>query len=168
MPGHFLTEIMDDFVKMLVFDALIGNNDRHLYNWGLLAHSVKKGIVGFSPVYDTARGLFWNITDKDLQTYISYPTKIDKYIANSRPKIGWEGEIRLNHFQFIEGIIAKYPEYCQGAVALISTDLTLVLSSVLQDECKNFFSHNRKLCMYLCISKRQQQLHHLFQKNNLL
>jgi hypothetical protein len=27
-------EILDAYCKLLLFDALIGNNDRHFYNWG--------------------------------------------------------------------------------------------------------------------------------------
>src|SRR5690606_13021739 len=30
--------IFNDFIKMLVFDAIIGNNDRHFYNWGVIKH----------------------------------------------------------------------------------------------------------------------------------
>jgi hypothetical protein len=31
-------QILIDFVKMIVFDAAIGNNDRHFYNWGVVKH----------------------------------------------------------------------------------------------------------------------------------
>ncbi|MBK6901445.1 MAG: HipA domain-containing protein [Saprospirales bacterium] len=33
-PDHH-EEIMQDFVAMILFDAIVGNNDRHFYNWGL-------------------------------------------------------------------------------------------------------------------------------------
>ena len=45
------------FVEMLVFDAIIGNNDRHFYNWGIVKHIHNKYDPKFSPIYDTARGL---------------------------------------------------------------------------------------------------------------
>jgi hypothetical protein len=50
--------ILKDFVKMLVFDALTGNNDRHFYNWGVIKHIENKKKPTFAPIYDSARGLF--------------------------------------------------------------------------------------------------------------
>jgi len=52
-PKTFLKE----FVKMLLFDAIVGNNDRHFYNWGLLPTYVTKKKPIFAPIYDTARGV---------------------------------------------------------------------------------------------------------------
>lgn len=44
-------EIIDGFWEMFVGDALIGNPDRHLDNWGLLYNITNNSYV-FSPVYD--------------------------------------------------------------------------------------------------------------------
>ncbi|PIX33093.1 MAG: hypothetical protein COZ59_10525 [Bacteroidetes bacterium CG_4_8_14_3_um_filter_31_14] len=61
---HFFKEnsktIFNEFCNMLLFDSLIGNNDRHFYNWGIVRSISKKNEPYFSPIYDTARGLFWN------------------------------------------------------------------------------------------------------------
>lgn len=87
---------MNHLVRLLLYDALVGNNDRHFYNWGIV-RSIKQSFQPyFSPVYDTARGLFWNDDDdkiirctSDRQHRINY---IIKYCRKSRPKLGWEGE----------------------------------------------------------------------------
>ena len=86
--------IMQEFVKMLLFDALVGNNDRHFYNWGVVRSITQAFQPYFAPVYDTARGLFWNDTDEKLENrYINHSESyLKKYCENSRPKIGWEGE----------------------------------------------------------------------------
>lgn len=49
---------------MLVFDAIVGNNDRHFYNWGVIVDLKGMKPPRFSPVYDTARGLFWNQSEE--------------------------------------------------------------------------------------------------------
>lgn len=54
---------------MLLFDAIVGNNDRHFFNWGVLRHLKDKHVPKFSPIYDTARGLFWNFSDENCLTY---------------------------------------------------------------------------------------------------
>ena len=44
-------ELREPFVRMLLFDAWIGNGDRHLGNWALL---VGFGRTRFAPMFDTA------------------------------------------------------------------------------------------------------------------
>ncbi|MCH5224077.1 MAG: HipA domain-containing protein [Muribaculaceae bacterium] len=101
-------EIMKNFIKMLLFDALVGNNDRHFYNWGIKRSINQKFQPYFSPVYDTARGLFWN--DSEQKLYIKSKNKnerdayIRKYCKNSRPKIGWEGINNIDHFKLVNNI----------------------------------------------------------------
>jgi hypothetical protein len=100
--------ILNQFVRMLLFDALVGNNDRHFYNWGVVRHIESKHEPYFSPIYDTARGLFWNESEKKilalwndknrLQAYLS------RYCTNSRPKVGWEGATNINHFKLVSKI----------------------------------------------------------------
>ena len=45
------TKIIKSFRDMFVADALIGNPDRHLDNWGLL-YNIKTNSYIFSPIYD--------------------------------------------------------------------------------------------------------------------
>lgn len=61
-PGYE-AEIVSGFVEMLAFDALIGHNDRHPYNWGVIVPIRKARAPRFSPMFDTARALFWNVLD---------------------------------------------------------------------------------------------------------
>jgi len=106
-PKHE-SAIMHELVRLLLYDALVGNNDRHFFNWGVI-RSVKGDVVPvFSPIYDTARGLFWNEDEELLSERmkdISYfPKYLKKYCDKSRPKLGWEGETSINHFKLVEKI----------------------------------------------------------------
>jgi hypothetical protein len=98
-------ELLDDFVRMLIFDAIVGNNDRHFYNWGVLEHPEGKLPPKFSPIYDTARAFFWNTPEAKLEALYrsrqQYRRKIADYIKSSRPKIGWDGCQNLNHFELV-------------------------------------------------------------------
>lgn len=93
---------------MLLFDALVGNNDRHFYNWGVIRHIESKHEPYFSPIYDTARGLFWNEPEKKIVALYNdkkrFDTYLSKYCKNSRPKVGWEGVNNINHFQLVHDI----------------------------------------------------------------
>lgn len=59
--------ILHDLVRMITFDALVGNNDRHFYNWGVIDSKKKTyKALKLSPIYDSARGLLWNFSDQNI------------------------------------------------------------------------------------------------------
>lgn len=119
-------ELKTEFVRMLVFDCLIGNNDRHFYNWGVIANThrnVKMPI--FAPLYDSARGLFWNLSDDNIRHFHSLlaqtnSRKIEKYSNLSEPRISIEGNKNANHFDLIEYIIGVDDRYKEIVVELSS------------------------------------------------
>lgn len=99
--------------KMIGFDALVGANDRHAMNWGVIENVVRSGAAPrFSPLFDTARGLFWNRSDERLKelTRTSGDRKqlIRTYGEGSSPLIGTssaKGEPAGNHFAVVEHVV---------------------------------------------------------------
>lgn len=57
-------KIFSDFIKLLIYDAYVGNNDRHHENWAIISDIQSKRLTYFSPIYDTARGILWNESEK--------------------------------------------------------------------------------------------------------
>jgi hypothetical protein len=104
--------ILRDFVRMIGFDALVGNQDRHLYNWGVVSDARGPSVPRFSPIYDTARGLFWNTTEEGLAAY-QRKESLERYIRKSTPLIGWDStEARTpNHFDLVRHVVECKPEY---------------------------------------------------------
>jgi hypothetical protein len=100
--------IIKDFVKMLAFDALVGNNDRHHWNWGVITDIYGKKSPTFSPIYDSARALFWNYTEDKVVLLARNPqqraNEIVKYAQNSIPMTGWDGVPKPNHFELLRNI----------------------------------------------------------------
>ncbi len=68
------------FVKMLFLDAIVGNNDRHFYNWGIVRGSNKSQTPDFSPIFDTARGLFWNNSDAQIAERLTNKAQLSNYL----------------------------------------------------------------------------------------
>lgn len=109
--------LKEDLVRMLVFDCIIGNNDRHFYNWGLIVNAKKKiKKPYFAPIYDTARGLFWNNSNQQTKEfYEKWETNgssmIKGYANRSKPRISVENKKNANHFDLIEYIILERDAY---------------------------------------------------------
>jgi len=55
---------MYKFWDMFVIDALIGNGDRHLDNWGILS---KSGQITFAPIYDCGSSLGALLSDEQMK-----------------------------------------------------------------------------------------------------
>ncbi len=88
-----------EFVRMLIFDALVGNNDRHFYNWAIIRSVRKRGEPRFAPIYDTARGLFWNWDDeqviRSLKDYHVRGRKVQNYLEKAFPRVSLEDNPEL-------------------------------------------------------------------------
>ncbi|NEN25311.1 hypothetical protein G3O08_17580 [Cryomorpha ignava] len=139
-----------EFVRMLVFDCLIGNNDRHFYNWGVIANtrrSVKMPI--FAPVYDSARGLFWNQSDEKIRHFhslLSNPNsrKIEKYSKVSQPRVSIESNKNANHFELIEYIIATDARYKAVVIDLCSESNEREVLERFRNDCCCFMIRERQ------------------------
>ncbi len=164
--------ILEDFVKMLVFDALTGNNDRHFYNWGIIKDVENKKIPIFAPIYDSARGLFWNRSEIDLiENWEAHPKQIDsrikKYADGSKPKIGWEGLDDLNHFDLIDKIFSSDSRYIDVCKQLINRNN---LERVLEHINKNFVNYYSELRLELincCLVYRFEKLTEIINKKKV-
>lgn len=159
-------EIMKELVKLIIFDALVGNNDRHFFNWGVVRSVENSFQPFFSPVYDTARGLFWNYSESKMKDIVEVNKTIDKHIRKyckeSRPKIGWEGEKNPNHFQLFKQI-------CMNEFHITKTEVTemlapTVLEQMITEVRQNFqplISVNRVTLICKCLEYRFNELRKL-------
>ncbi|HVA98230.1 MAG TPA: HipA domain-containing protein, partial [Bacteroidia bacterium] len=157
--------ILTNFVEMIVFDALTGNNDRHFYNWGVIKHVENKKNAIFAPVYDSARGLFWNDSESKLLKLFEQPKQIDekikKYSEQSRPKIGWEGLEELNHFDLVDKIYSSDSRYREVCAKLITQDNLEKSLNLVNVSFSKFYSSNRIELIRKCLTYRFERLRNI-------
>jgi hypothetical protein len=140
--------INGSLVDLLLFDAIVGNNDRHFFNWGVVRHlrSLHKPV--FSPIYDTARGLFWNVDEKKLLSLHKDKNQVDKFIikyhTNTKPKIGWDNEKEINHCEMVERLIMNDDCGFEKAQTLFSEDNLGKAEKLLKTEFNTLISDIRK------------------------
>lgn len=96
-----------DFLKIMIFDALVGEQDRHEENWGLI---VTDGKYKISPLYDNGCSLlreFYN--EETAQKYYNGEKNFEKYINRSKTLIYNESRKKYKHFELIKKLYTDYP-----------------------------------------------------------
>lgn len=164
-PDSF-ESLLFELVKMLTFDALVGNNDRHFYNWGVIDTKKKTSkLPSFAPIYDSARGLFWNSSDdnckKILINHKIGGKRVTKYIDNACPRISIENNRQANHFELID-LIKRYNKDYQSVInELASLENENKVLVMLKKEFFHFFSNDRCEVITIIIKNRFEKIRNL-------
>lgn len=155
--------LLRDLVKLIVFDAITGNNDRHFYNWAVI-RPIKKGggKPYFSPIYDSARGFMWNWSDIDLirhyKNRFKGGKKIEKYIERASPRISIEGNPKINHFELVRYLWCNFPEYQETIRRLLSFNMEQSIFRMYSSEFARYFIYERNQLVKLVIKIRFDKL----------
>lgn len=148
-----------DLVRLITFDALVGNNDRHFYNWGVIDTKKKTSkLPTFAPIYDSARGLLWNLSDdnikKFLNTHRTGGKKILNYIEDASPRISIESNTAANHFQLIDFVRRYNKEYDEIVTNMASEDNEAKVLAMLKKEFSNFYIAERSELISIILRER--------------
>lgn len=103
-------KLYSEFIGLQVFDALIGESDRHEENWGYI-RSNKSGNIIFAPFYDNGDSLMHNINDSQIEEYTNDEARFLKYINKSKTKILDDTGHKIKHFQLIDYLITENPTF---------------------------------------------------------
>lgn len=156
-------EIFESFIKMIIFDSIVGNNDRHFYNWGVIRHIEGNHPPYFSKIYDTARGLLWNESEEKIDSLILNRSNLEvfikKYAKGAKPKTGWENEKNINHFNLTELIYKnEYGISKEQIHEILHKGNLLNCFDVIDNEFNGLISKNRVLIIKRCLEARFNKL----------
>ena len=156
-------KLICDLVKMVTFDAIVGNNDRHFYNWGVI-NTVKNSqkLPKFAPIYDSARGLMWNETEQSIVKHFGHydqgGKKIVHYLDEAKPRISIEKDARINHFGLISFVRNVKPEYDVIVETLTAPHQEAKVIKMLGHDIFRHFSRERAALITLILSERFRKL----------
>ncbi|HEY7352928.1 MAG TPA: HipA domain-containing protein [Terriglobales bacterium] len=172
--GEDGASVVTKFVEMLVFDAVVGSNDRHPQNWGVIRASKTQAGYRFSPIFDTSRALLWNTSDAKLQLFARDPRLLGFHIARARPLLGPETNflktLRLttstcNHFQFLQSLFHVLPHLKGTAITKVPSDVGRIAAKLLREfPFRSVFTKVRREMIVKLISLRADQVCRLLEK----
>lgn len=144
-------ELLLDLVKLITFDAIVGNNDRHFYNWGIIGDikNISNRKVEFSPIYDTARGLLWNTVESQVvKMYNQYvhgsTSQIQAFVTKSKPRFSFDDNPKANHFQLIEYLAQRNVDYKVEIAKLVTENAEKNVLKELKNTIFRYLSDERK------------------------
>lgn len=149
--------IMEGLAEMVAFDAIVGHNDRHPANWGVITPFKANRTARFSPIYDTARALLWNTSEKKLASMRTNRNQFDAYVRRSQPQIGWDGWPGPDHFQLVSLILMDYSHLRPCFERLCDPQLIANCCEMVEDEFRELLSNNRRYLICSLLRLRHEQ-----------
>lgn len=103
------TSLFKWFIKIMLFDALIGEQDRHEENWGI---TEKKGKSFISPLYDNGDSLLREFKNPvNARKYYDGIKDFNAYINRSQTLIYKEDKKnKYKHFELIKYLYDNFPQ----------------------------------------------------------
>lgn len=155
---EFEVKIVSGFVEMLTFDALTGHNDRHPYNWGVVVPIRKAEAPCFSPIFDSARALFWNEKEQGVKQMLTDKPKFEKYIKNCKTSVCWEGEKDVDYFRLTALVWKEYEIYRPNIERFFPEKHLKNTLKVLENEFGALISAPRIELIGRCLRLRRERL----------
>lgn len=137
--GKFIKNI----VETIIFDAIIGNSDRHQENWGIISRmgdieeeiplsfwervrkkklTLPRAKTYFAQIYDSGCCLAREEVDDKVEKMLRDKIMFEAYINRGQSEIHWGNPPKkLNHFDLIDKVKTKYETFVNNAIEQVST-----------------------------------------------
>ena len=112
-------EYVSETIQMLLYDALIGNSDRHPLNFGYTNK-------GFYPLFDNGSSLLAYVKDEDVKSLLSDKMRFNAaMITKSKPVV--RSNLKITHKQLVDYIRIKFPkDFREFQNKLVRLDVSVV------------------------------------------
>ena len=161
------------WAKTFLFDALIGNTDRHQDNWAVIVHnrfidgtpfvSIETKEVCIAPVFDNGTSMGHEIYANAFQKFDD-PQKIEDYVSGGQHHMKWalNDVERIKHSE----MLVKFIETYSGARGVMLDCLNRVNSNIFENILNNLvafdvplkLSSERAAFMLKLLNYRHQRL----------
>ena len=150
-------DLFNDFIKVMIFDALIGEQDRHEENWGIIISDNK---YRFSPLYDNGCSLLRNFKDESYaQLFYNKTKSFDAYINKSKTLIYKDDcKKQYKHFELIKYLSDNYYETVQKEIKNLKKLSDEIIEKIVNDIPDGLLTEIHKKHIICYLKKRRDIL----------
>jgi HipA-like C-terminal domain len=119
--GGRCKEDLSQFAGYLVFDALIGNTDRHHENWALLKREIEPTDHRLAPSFDHASSLGREMRD-ERRSFLLKDARITDYLRKGWGAVYLEelGVTEISPLELVNRLAVKMPEFFESWLARVA------------------------------------------------
>ena len=149
--------LFKDFIKIMVFDALVGEQDRHEENWGI---DIINGKYKISPLYDNGCNLLRNFRNEEYaQTYYDGKKDFGAYIRKSKTIIYKEDlPKQYKHFELIEYLNKSYHNLLCEEVKNLKKLTSNIIEEIVQKIPDELLTERHKKFIIIYLKTRKEIL----------
>lgn len=135
-----------EFFKIIIFDYLIGNTDRHQNNWAI----IQKGEdVKLCPIYDNGSSLCCYLKEENIATYLGNDKVRFNSLVNtkskSRIRIDKKSKKEPTHLEVIKYIKENYNDYIKDFIDIVIKYISKEnIDKIINNYDDGLISSNRK------------------------
>lgn len=148
-----------ELYKMVIFDTLIGNTDRHQDNFGIIRNE-KTGVHRFAPLYDNSSSLGRELPIHRVELMLRDENMFQSYIRKSETPIRWGiqwHKKRLKLFELLSRIKERYPQI-QNYISPIEALNNQCIEEIVNDIPSVAMSDSHKELVFKILVTRREQL----------
>lgn len=147
-----------EFLKIVFFDDLIGNSDRHHSNWGIITNS--NGNKFLSPLYDNGSSLCSYENENNVEIFFKDKLKFAALInTKSKSAIGWNEKRPIRHFELIQNIRDAYYDDTIEFIKIIKVKINEKnINDILNNFNNNLINENMKKLLLMFILERKNRI----------
>jgi hypothetical protein len=164
----------NDWAKILLFDALIGNTDRHQDNWGIIVTPQQGNLASnkkmrISPVFDNGTSMGHEISSAKFKNYED-SSNIERYVSKGRHHMKWSinDTMPMEHVNMLKKFTKEYPETHQLMIECLNNinpeDFKSILDMLVAFNVPVRLTAERADFMLRLLQFRYQRLLHELEK----
>lgn len=166
---------LEKILKVIIFDALIGNSDRHHSNIGFLQvyHQNELMFGGhpyvtteLAPLYDNGSSLCSYVDNETAICILKDKMRFNALIdTKSKSTIGWKDKRPIRHFELIKYISDEYYDETKEYIIDIYENINeKSISSLLNEFNNDIISNNIKELLYRYILERKNKIIEIYDR----
>ena len=154
-----------DFFKILIFDYIIGNTDRHSNNWAIIRKENNE--IEIAPLYDNGSALCSYVYEEEIEKYFGKDKLLLNSLVRSKSrsmiKIDEKDKKRPMHIEVIKYLHNKYNDETVGFVETILKRLNEDKIVELINQLEGI-SYNRKRLLKMFLDIKLKDLKCIYEK----